>query len=72
MSRHESNMLWLRDNIEHLSECYDQLNWTSEEGMIQLLIDQMLTDLENCKQICQLIQKKAMKSDRGLCSKAYA
>ena len=39
MSQRETNLLWMRDLIEHLSECQQQLMWSSDPSTVSVLAD---------------------------------
>jgi hypothetical protein len=59
MSQRESNLLWLRDLIEHLGDCQQQLHWAEDGEAIQLLTETMLRDLESCRKLCEALQRRA-------------
>ena len=42
MSQRDSNLLWLKDVLEHLRSCQRQLDWTQDTGAIHVLTDTML------------------------------
>ena len=49
MSQRESNLLWLKDMLEHLSACQQQLEWTADAETIRVLTEAMLRDLDCCR-----------------------
>jgi hypothetical protein len=57
MSRRDSNLLWLRDLLEHLSSSHQQLEWTDDEETIDVLTDSMVRDLECCRRLCQSLRR---------------
>jgi hypothetical protein len=59
MGQRESNLLWLKDMIEHLSACHQQLQWTHDADTIQVVTETMLRDLECCKRICETLHRRA-------------
>jgi hypothetical protein len=59
MSQRESNLLWLKDLLEHLSACQQQLQWTEESETIHLVTETMLRDLECCRRLCEGLQRRA-------------
>jgi hypothetical protein len=59
MSQRESNLLWLRDLIEHLGACQQQLQWSEDGETIQLLTETMLRDLDSCRRLCETLQRRA-------------
>ena len=58
MSQRQSNLLWLKDMIEHLSACQQQLQWAEDPDTIQLLAETMLRDLECCRRICETVRRR--------------
>jgi hypothetical protein len=57
MSPRETNLLWLRDLLEHLASCQKQLEWAEDGESITVLTDAMLRDLERCQRLCEAIQR---------------
>jgi hypothetical protein len=51
MSQRESNLLWLKDILEHMMHCQEQLEWTEDEETVQVLTETMLRDLESCRRL---------------------
>jgi hypothetical protein len=59
MSQRESNLLWLKDLLEHLGDCQQQLHWAEDPETTQLLTETMLRDLESCRKLCEALQRRA-------------
>jgi hypothetical protein len=59
MSQRERNVLWLRDLLEHLDECRQQLAWTEDPEVVGMLTETMLRDLERCRQVCEQLRRRA-------------
>src|SRR5713226_4965704 len=51
MSQRESNLLWLKDMLEHMVQCQQQLEWAEDEEAVQVLTETMLRDLESCRRL---------------------
>jgi hypothetical protein len=56
MSRRESDLLWLRDVLDHLRDCQQQLQWTEDREAVRLLTETMLRDLDCCRRICESLR----------------
>ncbi len=56
MSRRDSDLLWLRDVLDHLRDCQQQLQWTEDREAVRVLAETMLRDLECCRRICEWFQ----------------
>jgi hypothetical protein len=59
MSQRDSNLLWLKDIIEHLGECRQQLQWTQDVDTVHVVTETMLRDLECCRRICEALHRQA-------------
>jgi hypothetical protein len=59
MSQRESNLLWLKDVIEHLAACRQQLEWAEDSDTITVLTETMLRDLECCRRLCEGLQRRS-------------
>jgi hypothetical protein len=58
MSQRDANLLWLKDIIEHLGECHQQLDWADDPDAVRLLTETMLRDLESCRRLCATLQRQ--------------
>ena len=58
MSQQKSNLLWLKDLLEHLTACQQRLEWAEDGETVRLLAETMLDDLERCKRLCENIQRR--------------
>jgi hypothetical protein len=59
MSQRDVNLLWLKDTIEHLKNCQQQLEWAEDAETIEVLTESMLRDLERCRRICESLHHRA-------------
>ena len=59
MSQRDVNLLWLKDTLEHLTTCRQQLEWAGNAEAVQVLTETMLRDLERCRRICESLQRRA-------------
>ena len=59
MSQREMNLLWLRDTLEHLTSCQQQLEWAQDAEGVQVLTETMLRDLECCRRLCEAISRRS-------------
>jgi hypothetical protein len=59
MSQREVNLLWLKDTLEHLSDCQEQLQWTEDAETVHLLTETMLRDLECCRRLCEAMHRRS-------------
>jgi hypothetical protein len=59
MSQRETNLLWLKDILEHLTACQKQLEWAEDAVAIDVLTDAMIRDLERCQRLCEALQRRS-------------
>lgn len=59
MSQRQANLLWLKDLLEHLTACQQQLQWTEDSETIRLVTETMLRDLDCCRRLCDTLQRRA-------------
>ncbi len=58
MSQRETNLLWLKDMLDHLSACRQQLEWAENSQSVNVLTETMLRDLECCRRLCETIHRR--------------
>jgi hypothetical protein len=58
MSQREATMLWIKDILDHLQHCHQQLDWTSDGATIDVLTQSMLRDLERCRRLIEDWQRR--------------
>ena len=58
MSQKQSNLLWLRDMLEHLVDCRQQLEWADNGEAVRVLTESMLRDLDCCRQLCETLHRR--------------
>ena len=59
MSQRESNLLWLRDMLEQMEICRQQMEWAKDAETVQVLTENMLRDLESCRRLCETIRQRS-------------
>jgi len=58
MSPRDTNLLWLKDMLDHLSACRKQLEWAESPEAVQVLTETMLRDLESCRRVCESLYRR--------------
>jgi hypothetical protein len=56
MCQRDANLLWLKDTLEQLQACRQQLQWNEDPESIQLLTETMLRDLSRCRRLCESLR----------------
>ena len=59
MSRRDSNLLWLKDLLEHLTAGQQQLEWAQDAEAIHLITETMLRDLDCCRRLCEALHQRS-------------
>lgn len=59
MSQRETNLLWLKDLLEHLTDCQKQLEWTEDPEAAGVITETMLRDLESCRRLCETLNRRS-------------
>jgi hypothetical protein len=58
MSQQQVNLLWLKDTLEHLTSCQEQLEWVEDGETLRVLTETMLRDLECCRRLCEAMHRR--------------
>jgi len=56
MRNRRHTLLWMKDLIEHMSRCHDQLQWASDGSTESFLTDSLLGDLNECQKLCEQLR----------------
>jgi hypothetical protein len=46
----------MKDLLEHMSRCHDQLEWASDGDTQSFLADALLGDLNECQKLCEQLR----------------
>jgi hypothetical protein len=50
----------MKDLIEHMARCHDQLEWTSDRATQTFLAEALLGDLSECQKLCEQLRAVPM------------
>lgn len=57
MRDRHTTLLWMKDLIEHMNRCHDQLQWAGNGGSTEtFLTDALLVDLTECRRLCEQLR----------------
>ena len=56
MQNRRQTLLWMKDLIEHMARCHEQLQWAADEPTESFLTDALLVDLTECRLLCEQLQ----------------
>ena len=58
MSQRDSNLVWLKDLLDHLTNCQQQLTWAQDAETLSVLTETMLRDLDCCRRLCETLNRR--------------
>ncbi len=58
-------LLWMKDLIEHMSRCHDQLQWASDGDTQVFLADALIGDLNECQKLCEQLRSPQSRQPRS-------
>jgi hypothetical protein len=56
MSTRQSTLLWMKDLIDHMSQCHEQLQWAADGRTETFLMERLLGDLVECQKLCEQLK----------------
>jgi len=59
MSQRDANLLWMRDTLDHLQTCQQQLEWAEDNEAVHVVTETMLRDLERCRRLCEDLHRRS-------------
>jgi hypothetical protein len=59
MSQRDTNLLWLKDMLDQLTACQQQLQWAEDPEAVHVLTEAMMRDLECCRRICESLRRRS-------------
>jgi len=58
MRTRNNTLLWMKDLIDHMNRCHEQLQWAADDSTESFLTDAMMGDLTECRRLCEDLQRK--------------
>jgi len=58
MSQLQASLIWLKDILEHLTHCRQQMEETDDPSTQLVLTESMLRDLESCRRVCEKLHQR--------------
>ncbi|GAC1467712.1 MAG: hypothetical protein NVSMB9_09640 [Isosphaeraceae bacterium] len=56
MSNRQTTLLWMKDLIEHMNRCQEQLQWAEDRRTEAFLTNTLMGDLKECQRLCDELQ----------------
>lgn len=54
-----TTLLWIKDLIEHMNSCQQQLEWAGDDPTETYLTDSLLVDLTECRRLCEDLRRRS-------------
>jgi hypothetical protein len=58
MSQRDTNLLWLRDMLDHVAACRQQLEWAEDPDAARVITETMLRELDRCRRLCDMLHRR--------------
>jgi hypothetical protein len=65
MGNRRHTLLWMKDLIEHMSRCHDQLELTKDGDTQSFLADSLIGDLHECRKLCEQLRSIEARQSRS-------
>jgi len=62
MGNRRNTLLWMKDLIEHMNQCHEQLQWAGDGPTESFLTESLLVDLAQCQRLCEELRERPRKS----------
>ena len=56
MRNRRTTLLWMKDLLEHMNRCHDQLEWTPDGPTSAFLTESLIVNLTECRKLCEALQ----------------
>ncbi len=57
MKNRRNTLLWMKDLIEHMTQCHEQLQWAGDGGSESFLAESLMVDLVECQRLCEELRR---------------
>lgn len=58
MRNRRNTLLWMKDLIEHMTQCHEQLQWAGDRPTESFLAESLLVDLIECQRLCEELRDR--------------
>jgi len=61
MRNRQDTLLWMKDLLEHMNRCHDQLQWAADGPAETFLTEALMVDLTECRRLCEQLRSRPRK-----------
>ncbi|WP_435021004.1 hypothetical protein TA3x_002135 [Tundrisphaera sp. TA3] len=58
MRNRRQTLLWMKDLIDHMTRCHDQLQWAADAPTETYLADSLMVNLTECQRLCEQLRDR--------------
>jgi hypothetical protein len=58
MTNRRNTLLWMKDLIEHMTRCHEQLQWAGDGPTESFLAESLMVDLAECQRLCEELRER--------------
>ncbi len=58
MRNRQRTLLWMKDLLDHMARCHEQLQWAGDGPTESFLTESLLVDLSECRRLCEELQTR--------------
>ncbi|WP_435010314.1 hypothetical protein P12x_001567 [Tundrisphaera lichenicola] len=62
MRNRRNTLLWMKDLLDHMNQCHEQLQWASDGATEAYLAETLLVNLTECQKLCEELKTVPAKS----------
>ena len=66
MPNRQNTLLWMKDLLEHMNQCHEQLQWASDGRTESFLAQRLMVDLAECRRLCEHLNQTGSASGRQM------
>ena len=70
MRNRRTTLLWMKDLLDHMNQCHDQLQWAADGPTTNYLTESLLVDLTECRRLCEQLQLEPQTRPQRLAASA--
>ncbi len=56
MRDRRNTLLWMKDLLEHMNQCHEQLQWAADGATEAYLAETLMVDLSECRKLCEQLK----------------
>ncbi len=69
MRNRQNTLLWMKDLLDHMNRCHEQLQWAADGPTEAYLAQTLMVDLSECQKLCEQL-KPGPRRNAGLMASA--